>query len=219
MTEGDTLSIYIPPGGAGATHQGQSGGAGDDATCTVNGTTYTSANGSLLPSGYYNPLSGNLFAEPGIDGVAGADGGSTHVSPDGDYVFAGNIGDSIGGTNGDDVFYERSASTYITAYGGGGGGASNTNYGWTGYDAEQLGTAVVNAGDGSYGADGERSPIWANNGQGGHGGDGGGGGGGGGGLQKSAVTPWQNCKVGEGGIGGSFGYGSDGGDGWAVILY
>ena len=161
-----------------------------------------------------------MFAQKGEDGVDGADGGSTYASPDGDYIFAGNIGDITGGANGNDVEYSRNSGRYyITAYGGGGGGASNYETGYDGADAEQLTNAIVNAGNGGDGAEGNRDVEQANNGQGGRGGDGGGGGGGGGGLQKSSVSPWQDCEVGVGGNRGLFGYGGDGGDGWAAVLF
>lgn len=224
VTPGDDVWILTDAGGNGGEESdGALGGASVATLCEINGVQYSSDSGVVAESGYTNPLSGNHFGGNGEEGFAGADGGSTHTSPDGEYVFAGSVDDYSGGQNGLSDRYNRSSSVYFKTYGGGGGGAA---YGDGGYDGRD-GTFEENSGGTIIGVNGGRGRQggWPDHrdqsspGRGGAAGHGGGGGGGGGGGQLARAVHEANSSPGSGGPGGSYGYGGQGGDGWAVILY
>lgn len=71
VTQGQGISYACGAGGAGEKYGTQTGGV--RGTDTVFGAV-SSASGTVSSSGYVNPISGELYALPGADGIAGNDG-------------------------------------------------------------------------------------------------------------------------------------------------
>lgn len=241
VSPGQVVSVTVGTGGAGGqggASNGGEGAAGDDgeeSEVTIGGTTYSSINGSVLPNGYSNPLTGEVFGVRGMfDGEAGFDGGGANEvnasSPD----YGGESGEDtsivVNGTIAD-----TRATFRLNGYGGGGGGdvfytalttATDGDDGHTSADFTASPIFEVFGGDGGDGA--SARPGWnlsenVHAGNGGDGGDGGGGGGGGGGAKITWSTSnfinyvgWRECEGGDGGRGGK---GADGCDGGVIIYY
>lgn len=238
VTPGATVSINIGSGGIGGDGGARNGGAGDpgtlggDTEIVIGGTTYSSASGSVLSTGYSNPLTGETFGVGGGNGGNGGKGGGANQS---NKSQPGGFGS---GDNGEDVYEiyngDTDHRTYYRLYGYGGGGGGGTYSGGgvatNGGDGDvRINTQAVQmfrayGGDGGVGADGDTATlINTNAGCGGEGGEGGGGGGGGGGAKVVWGTgDWTSeCYIepGTGSRGGSGGGGSNGADGGVIIYY
>ena len=219
VTAGTTLTVNLGEGGSGGAKNHGSGGTGNHATLTYNGTTYTSANGIIPETGYYNPLTGNIYSLSGASGYAGYSGGTVHWDSE---VLAQGYGAGLNGAS----EWGSSQATYYYRYALGGGGGGGTYY-------EQY-SAAEDGGDGEYhyqseewdysggvggdGADANDRTGRAYYGCGGMGGDGGGGGGGGGGFRQRYYDEGDGTN-GIGGYGGNGGKGQDGGRAYVIIYY
>jgi len=222
VTPGDTVTMNIGFGGAGGARNHGTGGVGDHATLTYNGTTYTSNDGTIPPSGYYNPLNGVIYSVSGATGNAGYSGGTVHWDEE---IIAQGYG---AGENGASE-YGTTQTAYYYRYGLGGGGGGGTyleqysaaedgtdgNYEYDSRDEEWWSYG----GDGGDGADAaDKSGGATNWGSGGEGGDGGGGGGGGGGCRLRYYDEGDTVN-GHGGTGGDGGKGQQGGGAYVIIYY
>lgn len=164
------------------------GGATNGAVGTAGGETtfgaLSSAQGAVSDTGYTDPVSGDVLAKPGTEGVNGAAGGrgGKASSSRGDYGENGeDVPPNTGGPGGPPYKwkFDDYTSENIRIYGGGaGGGAAHGKDGDPGSDSP---TAVGGAG---ASPDAPQTPDKI--GAGGNGGHGGGGGGGAGGLFASA---------------------------------
>lgn len=228
VTPGQTVTITI---GTGGQSNGEEGAA---TTITVNGTTYTSADGVVPVAGITNTWTGETYALKGPDGVNGADGGKKGTKGE-------DLESWTGGARGRDYTYSVSAyhGTYddtpalsITGTGGGGGGAAHGANGSggnsgsascrrSGVNGYGCHCASSNGGDGGNGANATTDPYEVGLAGGGAGGNGGGGGGGGGDGNVTGDTAGLSIhgRRGWGGYGGSGSPGTPGGNGLALLMY
>lgn len=224
---GDILSISIGSGGSGG-YSGGSGKAGGNTTITVNGVTYSSANGSS--NGYTDPETGQTYAQSGSSGTAGAKGGAGGSGYGSSGSNGSGLGSYSGGSGGYSSQYVKErvdGSTnmtfvefYISPCGGGGaamgGNGGNAAGGY--YDQTNVSGRGANAsGHGS-------SPSSIGSGGGG-GNGGGGGGGGGGGIIIKTVSVGSGYGISatqagaSGGVGGSGSQGGSGKSGGVIFYY
>lgn len=191
------------------------GGVADGTEASVPGTeggettfgSYSSASGERSETGYVNLFTGEVYALPGVDGVAGGDGcNSSHegtsVSFNGQTWVPGRQGAS----------YSTSAGNGDGGYGGGPAVGSNGENGSDGR-ANSNGGYGGTGGDGAVPVHGEKAVSLGSGGSGGHGGGGGGNGGRGSGPEDK-----DRMSNGSPGNGSS---GSNGGDGapGCIIIY
>lgn len=192
-----------------------SGGESDQPGGATTLGPYTSADGSAVTYGVSNIFTGDLFAQKGGTGVAGAKGnGSGGTGPDLIY---------------DGVTYHPGANgKYVDGYvsgfaaGGRGGGAAAGANGGDGEDgvAQPNGVHGMNiGGDGGTGATPTARTAATKFGQGGDAGHGGGGGGGGGAADGEKGDHVWYYWLGFGGSGGQGGLGGQGGPGAILIYY
>lgn len=210
-----TGSISVSVGSGGASQ----GAYGTATTATVNGTTYSSANGASSPTGYRELLTNVIYAVKGTNGVNGEKGGnggtSSHLNGywGGDYRY-GN--ETLSGGRGGTGYTGGIVDGY--ACGGGGGGACYHQSGSSGGAGDNSGSSNV-GGKGGEGGDASNFPsadvTFGSGGQGGNGG----GGGGGGGYYKSVFTGTTYSGYATGGSGGTGSNGNAGGGGVALIYY
>ena len=200
VTAGQTFSYTVGTGGAGGTggyfeyisgtgwveHTPTSGSDGTHSTFG----SYTSANGASPENGYINIFTGFVYAENGITGIGGANGGSN-----------GQYGESL--TYNGTTWTGGAPASKSGYYSSGGGGAA---YGANGGDGYAGGSDPY----GGDGADALSFSITASLGSGGAGGNGGGGGGVGG---AHSSIDW-----GTSGHGGAGSNGNDGGDGFILVF-
>lgn len=203
------------------------GGATNGAVGTAGGETtfgdLSSAQGAVSDTGYTDPVSGDVLAKPGTEGVNGAAGGrgGKASSSRGDYGENGeDVPPNTGGPGGPPYKwkFDDYTSENIRIYGGGaGGGAAHGKDGDPGSDSP---TAVGGAG---ASPDAPQTPDKI--GAGGNGGHGGGGGGGAGGLFASAEAygpselPAGIWITKDGGSAGKGSRGSNGGPGGILVYY
>lgn len=206
--------------------------SGDDSVLTSSIASFSSADGAPNNFGYYDILTGDIYAYPGIYGVDGAAGGDgdlyTHTTgeessaqPGGDVEYLGTLytGGEAGGraiVRGSSVGVSGNLRIYVSACGGGAAAAGENGEDATGY------ISVTDWGDPGDGADAvPASPPSAGYGNGGNGGNGGGGGGAGAGIEwynhvYNSVIGTESSDPGKGGKGSS---GSAGNYGCAIIYY
>jgi hypothetical protein len=203
------------------------GGATNGAVGTAGGETtfgaLSSAQGAVSDTGYTDPVSGDVLAKPGTEGVDGAAGGrgGQASSRGGDYGENGeDVPPNTGGPGGPPYGwkFDDYTSENVRIYGGGaGGGAAHGKDGEPGSDSP---TAVGGAG---ASPDVPKTPDKI--GAGGNGGHGGGGGGGAGGLFASAEAygpselPAGIWITKDGGSAGKGSRGSNGGPGGILVYY
>ncbi len=219
-----TLTITIGAGGVASNAEGGVGGEGGHSTVTMNGVTYTSADGEVLEAGFLNIFSGTRYSIAGRDGVRGGNGGGVQ----GDWevpLNAENVefNNRIykGGTNGEDYFDDDPyILELINLHGGGGGGAAYGGKGGNGKTAEWKDDAPSEwtYGDAGNGANAIQLADTATYGSGGAGGCGGGGGGAGG-YWKYITSQSTYQGFATMGTGGSFSKGKNGGKGFVLIYY
>lgn len=217
VSQGDIVSVSIGAGGA------TNGELGAATTVTVNGVTYTSANGEVPTNGWVNQFIGEVYALKGEDGYNGAKGGDK-----GEY--GEDFGEWRGGRGGSSYTY-KFGSISATGSGGGGGGAAYGANGTVGDNGTAScrrwsnSTCLCTTGTGGDGGDGANattepySPTRSSGGRGGNGGGGGGGGGDGGGPSGDTGGYSIHSTRGWGGNGGSGSAGTAGGDGFCMLLY
>lgn len=203
---GDTFTVVIGTGGAGAAASGEAPEEGGHTTFGG----YSSADGYLPDEGYAALLTDAVYAMPGAAGTPGGAGQRGRdagyerptVTFDGETWTAGAQGKIVGAGG---------------VYGGGGlgGGAAvgaDGENGEDGYVSDTSDGYVPDGGDGGDGATPIAVPDADIPGQGGHGGHGGGGAGGGGGV---SVSYWG----GDPGTPGGGGRGGTGGPGLVLVYY
>lgn len=242
IEEGETLTFAIGAGGAGGAVQGGAGSAGSPTSVSSTSVNASSDDGDVLTNGYYDPFVQKTFGAPGVDGVAGADGGQTDLenlfSTNGKDGFAGGDLDTrAGGAGGVGVAVDlkdlvpsygipRGVADVQMSGGGGGGAAYGANGGaggnWNLITGETWEDYHPQGGAGGDGADAV-APASAYYGGGGNGGNGGGGGGNAGGSSVWWDDPWSITGfvpvVNYGGSGGAGTAGRAGGAGCAIIYY
>lgn len=234
VTPGSTVTINVGAGGAAGAKNGGIGSAGGVTTITYNGTTYSSADGTVPTSGVLNPLTGDVYSLQGPSGVPGGDGGAWS----GSQYTAKSVADTqtwTGGQPGTNNTGSRvlpgigEVSWY--AIGGGGSGAAYGANGSNGSNGRQDNTysqsgsvytaarARVYGGRGADGPAATAKPHTPGIGCGGIGGNGGGGGGAGG--PAEADGPWTSTTLdpGRGGTGGDGSVGGIGGNGYMLALF
>ena len=227
-----SIDIVVGAGGTGGERGGGYGSSGGETTATIDGTTYSSADGQGT-SPYVDLFTGDIYSLPGETGHAGGNGGQSDVyslyGVNGEKGIDGNpVADNIGGAGGagfhdewqwpypyEDITKERMAS------GGGGGGAAYGANGHAGFDGrveEHEGVDVLIGGAGGAGAN-AYPPVTPRYGCGGGGGNGGGGGGNAGGCHIVFPRTWDDVSVDLGGVGGTGSRGGHGGAGVCIIYY
>lgn len=183
---------------------------------------FSSESGASSDVGYIDSVTGDRFAQKGIDGMKGGDGGrggtvSTMVGEDGEAVNGNPGGTGSPGASGRvPATKDGKVVAYVTytSCGGGGSGAVNDNPGNSGEKAA-----------GANGVNGGNAAPAKSFGSGGNGGNGGSGGGGGCGFQvklevKSGESyPFSVTRESTGGTGGQGSKGSSGGDGCIILYY
>lgn len=183
---------------------------------------FSSENGASSDVGYIDSVTGDRFAQKGIDGMKGGDGGrggtvSTMVGEDGEAVNGNPGGTGSPGASGRvPATKDGKVVAYVTytSCGDGGSGAVNDNPGNSGEKAA-----------GANGVNGGNAAPAKSFGSGGNGGNGGSGGGGGCGFQvklevKSGESyPFSVTRESTGGTGGQGSKGSSGGDGCIILYY
>lgn len=209
LTGGDVITVTYGAGGA-------AGASGTATTISVNGQTYTSADGLVPSYGVINLFTGEIYAQAGQTGVKGGNGGDNRMDGEsvtlGDQTFTGGSWSNETSYDADYYrFYGVGASKTGKLCAAAGGGAA---YGANGKDGRPSDNDDYNV-NGGNGANGSVPPQ-AGYGCGGRGGSGGGGGG-------SAGISWyrlaSSFNVGTGGSGGSGSAGGQGGDGCVLIYY
>lgn len=205
------------------------GGATNGSVGTAGGETtfgdLSSAQGAVSDTGYTDPVSGDVLAKPGTEGVNGAAGGrgGQASSRGGEYGERGeDVPPNTGGQSGIPFkySYEGFGSETVELYGGGaGGGAAFGKNGGPGGSKTN--------GKGAKGGDGASpDPPESKDkiGAGGNGGHGGGGGGGAGGIFASS-EPFEIAGAAgiwitnDGGSAGKGSRGSNGGPGGILVYY
>lgn len=205
----DTAKEYTAPG---------LGGAGSDTILRLYNdsgalvATYTTANGSVLPSGVANLATSEVYGLAGKDGQRAGDGGEGGVAS---ASADGGNGEDItvdgvtwhGGTGSKAAYAQQSTTLGTMVAECGGAGGSGAAYGRNGNPAKSDGHAAWRIWcEGGYGGDGVSSsfiPAAATTyGQGGDGGHGGSGGGTGGAQNNAPVQHrMQDGEPGKGGDG------------------
>lgn len=241
---GQQFQIHIGAGGLGG-----SGGntsldpiAGSDGSATTFGK-YTSANGSPVPSGYLEEITGQTYAAPGtITGTPGGNG--VGVNPDGGadwdefnpIIVPEAVGGYTAGQQQKHVMYNETyfgdwdtpeGSLHQVRYGGLGGGPAMGSNGGSNNQSASTWTAARKGGRGGDATIKPETPTTRGNG--GNGGHGGGGGGGFGGFYASRQTSLSQGGIpsgstdlsgnGEPGAGGNGGPGGDGAPGICFLYY
>ena len=227
-----SATVVIGQGGVGGARNGGAGSAGGATTVTIDGTTYSSADGAPSAAGFIDALGGVTYALPGADGYKGGNGGRTNVlSLYGWQNAAGLAGESVagypGGAGGAGVEFDYGTGVHTQASGGSGGGAA---YGAAGKNTHS-GASIephlyggsnysIHLADGGDGADAV-APSQPTYGNGGTGGNGGGAGGNAGGGFRSKYSALITVAVNRSEAGGAPGKGSAGGQGGngCVIVY
>lgn len=207
-------------GGQSIAYASGAGGAADQAGTDTTFGAYTTAAGQASPDGYFDAMSGETYALPGVDGVAGGAGSyfTGYSAPGGKTLHRPGPGASVeyegityrGGRAGSLV-----GDAYNFATGGGGGGAAVGSQGGDGTDAVSDYPPVPGAG--GNGADAAAIPaktVYGCGGDGGHGGGGGGKAGQSGGVNQNPMER-PGTTPGKGGKGSAGGQGAPG----ANILY
>lgn len=212
IANGDSGNIVIGAGGTG----GANPTLGTASTLSLNGTSYSSANGKTYSYGYVEPKSGLTFAGKGTDGKDGGNGGAG--SGTGNGVNGQDVDPYTGGAGSTKHTVNSGTGetwtwyyTYIY-YGAGGGGASGS--------ANGTGASNHNGGRGANGSNGANATNYGAGGNGGHGGAGGGGGSHEEYYANMRAGDWDaNVYLGTGGAGGTAGTGGNGKQGCIIIYY
>lgn len=221
-------------GGRGAGGNPSTMSPGQDGGATTFGS-YSSDSGAASPYGFLDIFSGTVYARPGAQGIAGAQGagysGGTTLSVDGQTWASGATGTPEGQRKQTGSISDRNGFLYGyvgAGYGGGPAyGANGTDGGNPALSQISLSSSVsVQATPGGRGANAQPFPAAAQYGDGGRGGNGGGGPGSigtisgeqrissGGGLDRITLDLTTGATL--GGLGS---YGSAGGLGCIIIQY
>lgn len=211
VVAGTAYNISLGAPGTAGTTGSETGGVGNPTTITINGTTYSSEDGSVPENGFSDALTGKLYSLYGDKGTDAAESGDGNAP-------GSNL--SV-----DDVTYIGGAAGAIfthfkgRCYGGGGSGAvygKNGNAGADGRDASVGGRSHAVPGAGADGVSPNPPTKTVPFGGGGHGGHGASGGGGGSVGQDSWDGDWIASA---GGIGGTGSDGLAGGGGFILVYH
>ena len=228
-----SATVTLGSGGTGGSRNGGVGSDGTATTFTINGTTYSSADGQRNENGFYDPFSDATYALSGEVGHVGGNGGQTDTqslyATNGEDGLSGeSVGTRTGGIGGAGLKKTYQYFDNLASGGGGGGAAYGANGGAGGnarwVDGYQDGEVWINpqiySGDGGNGANAAK-PSKPTYGCGGGGGNGGGAGGNVGGLKiKYNQIPYFSAAwIGTAGAAGQGSQGGDGGDGCVIIYY
>lgn len=146
VTPGETLNFKVGVGGNPSDDPSGTGSNGTDTTMTIGEKIYTSADGSVSPTGYTDVVTGEVFAASGIDGTDGAMGGRS-AGKDSDAEDGENSGENTGGMKSDPNKIQDGTKTGPWIYNGNStsedvGRAEETNSnttGYTGYEYDSEG--------------------------------------------------------------------------------
>ena len=220
VAPGEVITWNIGVGGAGGARNGGAGSAGTHTTASsTNIGTVSSASGNVL-AGFFDPMTGNVFASPGDAGVTGGDGGA--AGGVNGFSGSGTAGTYNGGAGGAGASGSIDEYSYGMASGGGGGGGAYGALGNNGGAASIYNyyPMWVQSGNGGTGAD-ALAPAQPTYGNGGTGGNGGGAGGNAGGC-ATYVDPdadYYDLRVGAAGVAGHGSVGGQGGDGLGIVYW
>ena len=204
----DIFSYSCGTKGLGGVQDGtESSVAGTQGTATTFGP-YSSENGQTSETGYVNLFSGEIYALPGRDGIAGGKGNDE--SGDGPNVIDHNGNVWTPGKNG--TSYKGDHGTGKGGYGGGAAVGANGENGKDGRVNNNGGFGGAGA-DGAVPLPGSSGATYGSGGDGGHGGGGGGAGGYGSGNEDASGL--SNGSPGDGAIGSPGGDGADG----VIVIY
>ena len=181
--------------------------AGTQGTATTFGP-YSSENGQTSATGYVNLFTGEIYALPGRDGIAGGKGNDE--SGDGPNVIDHNGNVWTPGKNG--ASYKGDHGTGKGGYGGGAASGANGENGKDGRVNNKGGFGGSGA-DGAVPFPGSSGATYGSGGDGGHGGGGGGAGGYGSGNEDASGL--SNGSPGDGAVGSDGGDGADG----VIVIY
>lgn len=207
VAPGQKIAYNCPAGGAGGAAN-SNGAAGQPTTFG----SLSSDAGAVLESGYTDPITQTVYAQPGQAGVkggrgTGADGtGRDWKLVQGENVVYNGVTYRPGSTG------KSNAGNCSGGYGGGPAAGAN---GGNGKDAPTATSRRAQVGDGGNGATPVTPPQNPQLGGGGHAGHGGGGAGGQGNGANSAANYLVRGYPGSGGAGGRGGQGGNGG----ILLY
>lgn len=247
VNPGDVLHFTIGAGGVGGARNGNNGTDGTDTTVLIGSTTYSSADGNIIETGYLYLIRNEIYGAPGEVGHKGGAGGATSTKSKLGWQYAdglpgGDVGEWTGGPGGEGIRAKWWAggpdedTSYNEAPGGGGGGAA---WGANGkdtyyrvyppatftnnpefYNGTELSIRVAYGGDGASAVQ-PTTPLY---GCGGGGGNGGGSGGNAGGGRitnhfngDEFVSPY--VTLGPGGNPGLGSQGGNGGPGCGIIFW
>ena len=207
------VDIDTTPGQVITFNIGTGGAANSAGTATTFGA-HSSADGSVLPDGYVDPVTGDVYATAGDVGLPGGDGNGW-AGGDLNRTNALNIaqGAPVGGYGPGENSLETASEPgyYVYYYIMSGGGARNQNGSINGGSISKK----LSECKGGKGADATYIPDKPSvPGKGGTGGSGGGGGGGAAAQEMLSSTD-ATAQGGDGGLGSIGGIGADG----ALILY
>ena len=203
-----TFSYSCGTKGLGGVQDGtESSVAGTQGTATTFGP-YSSENGQTSATGYVNLFSGEVYALPGRDGIAGGKGNDE--SGDGPNIVDHNGNVWTPGKNG--ASYNGDHGTGNGGYGGGAAVGANGENGVDGFVNNKGGFGGSGA-DGAVPLPGSSGATYGSGGDGGHGGGGGGAGGYGSGNKDASGL--SNGSPGDGAIGSPGGDGADG----VIVIY
>lgn len=198
-------------------------GVGGETGTTGGATTfgaYTSADGSSSAVGYTDPVTGEVFAAAGADGLNGGKGGNGGSAGSGyanDGEAGGDVGIHVGGHGGgsrheSEADYQQWGTMFCVG-GGGGGGASANADGTDGTIAASGSGSTITGGAGGNGGSATAPAAKTVCGAGGDGGAGGGGGGGTAGVYYRRKDTSQTMRAYYSPVAGAGGAGANGGDG------
>lgn len=229
VVPGQRITYACGPGGRGALPGEETGQPGAP---SIFGDYTTAVGGVALQGGYKDPITGEVFAVQGPQGIGGGSGsyfstvegemgvreGSTVVGPAGSFT--------PGETIDDDISYGNLSSgcrvDLIHRFGGGASYGANGSVGTIGSYSIGTTTAYVKSGAGGAGASPTLpafpAPTYGAGGGGGHGGGGGGAAGHAVISTRDSVSISGTLRQGEFGTGAPGGPGAPGGDG-IILVY
>lgn len=233
VTPGEIIAFNIGVGGSGGARNGGSGTAGTPTSASSASIGFVSSNDGIASQGYFDPMTGDVYATTGLAGVKGGNGGRTTTTSlygaDGGNGYGGEaVGSYQGGVGGIGQHFIYSMGSYYgdvdcRASAGGGGGAAFGANGSAGGNAtvsyDSSSRKIITSGAGGNGANAFPHPK-PTYGCGGGGGNGGGAGGNCGGVD-GYVSDWYSTisYKHQGGAAGRGSAGGAGGDGIAVIYW
>ena len=238
VTPGEVITFNIGVGGSGGARNGGSGTAGTPTSASSTSIGTVSSNDGVASQGYFDPITGDVYATLGLAGIKGGNGGRTTTTSlygtDGGNGYSGeNVGNYNGGAGGTGISRNLTdhGYTYLSkaAGGGGGGGAygasgspgGNATFVARHWEGDTYYGDRLTSGAGGNGANAlpHPKPTYGCGGGGGNGGGAGGNCGGVDGLYGHYTSDVFTYYKHQGGTAGRGSVGGVGGDGIAVIYW